>query len=238
MTGIFDTTSVMRLIKPLLCTLAAFCLLPSCSDDEGSVITNYVLDGTSISTSDSNIVLTAGNSGGLALTVYWQNPPVSGGLTLQFSLSSDFEALYEEDLDDDALAAQFTVQELQDIVDGLGAEGGVATKVYLRLSQTASGVTATGSYISITVTPYSTDKSTLYLTTSTGGDFTSIPATDDGEYEGFVSTPPLGTISILPRWTAPFGALPTMAVPAHLLVSLPTATCGITGSPSLRGSTG
>ena len=176
---------------PLTClsVFVVLCLIASCSDDEGSVITEYVLSGTSISTSDSNIVLTAGNSGGLALTVYWQNPPVSGGLTLQFSLSSSFEAVYEESLDDDALAAQFTVQELQDIVDGLGAEGGVATKVYLRLSQTASGVTATGSYISITVTPYSTDKSTLYLTTSTGGDFASIPATDDGEYEGFVSTP-------------------------------------------------
>lgn len=179
----------MKLTLSHLCALAAICLLFSCSEDEGSVITEYVLEGTAISTSDSNIVLSAGNSGGLALTVYWQNPPVSGGLSLQFSLSSDFASTHDESLSDDALAAQFTVQELQDIVSGLGAEGGVSGKVYLRLSQTASGITATGSYISINVTPYSTDKSTLYLTTSNGGEFTSIPASASGEYEGFVSTP-------------------------------------------------
>ncbi len=191
--------SILKYILAALCAVLAL----SCDRDDETLIATLGSD-TTISTLDTDIILSATNGSALALTIYWDelgtvslnNPDaqISSDVlvnAVQFSLTQDFAAYSEKTVDNDAMSVQLTVSELNVIMSNLGAEGGVANTVYIRLRTTLgdNGDPSYSNVITVNITPYTIDMSYITMSGVSAGSYTgtdvTIPAVSDGEYEGF-----------------------------------------------------
>lgn len=177
----------------------------SCMKD-GEVITASV-DGNaqvSVSSVEKEVVLGLDNNSSLVLTLYWEelgqvnlsNPEagIPDGMlsyALQLSPVADFSQVHEHEVGAGALSAQFTGRELNSILSRLGYAGGTAAPLYIRMKMALGTNTEPlfGEAMSIMVTPYTLDMSSVKLVDKADGVTVSakVPATaESGEYAGFV----------------------------------------------------
>lgn len=200
---------MMKTLKYMISLTLYALAISSCMKD-GEILTAVLDgDGTQIGSQDTEIVLNSDSATDLALTIYWDE---LGNATLsnpdammtddivvnavQFSLSEDFGTYVETSVDNDDTSVQFTVVELNNLLSGLGMEGGVPTTVYVRMrtSLGTNSETVYGNVIELTVTTYTIDMSRITLAGVSNGEYTgtevTIPATDDGTgYAGFANVP-------------------------------------------------
>ena len=179
----------------------------SCMKDGETLTATLDGNGAQIGSVDTDIVLDADNGTSLALTVYWDR---LGNATLsnpdaqmtddvvvnavQFSTAEDFGTYVERTVGSSDTSIQFTVLELNNLLSGLGLEGGVPTTVYIRMrtSLGTNSETVYGNTIQITVTAFTIDMSRITLAGVNGGAYTgtevTIPAKSDGTgYAGFAN---------------------------------------------------
>lgn len=197
----------MKTLKYIILALASLFMAVSCMKDGETLTATLDGNGTQIGSVDTDIVLDADNGTSLALTVYWDR---LGNATLsnpdaqmtddvvvnavQFSTTEDFGTYVERTVGSSDTSIQFTVLELNNLLSGLGLEGGVPTTVYIRMrtSLGTNSETVYGNTIQITVTAFTIDMSRITLAGVNGGAYTgtevTIPAKSDGTgYAGFAN---------------------------------------------------
>ncbi len=190
----------MKSIKFIISAICAAVLL-SCSVEEEKLIAT--IDGeTTISTADSDLVLTIDNADAIALTIFWDelgqvslsdpNASIASSAVVnavQFSLSDDFAQFTAYEVDSSYDYVRLTVSELNVIVIGLGATPGEANTVYFRICSSIgeSDSVCYSNVLSINVTPYDIDMSILTITGTSSGEVYVNGA--DGRYQGFINVP-------------------------------------------------
>ena len=197
----------MKTLKYIILALASLFMAASCMKDGETLTATLDGNGTQIGSVDTDIVLDADNGTSLALTVYWDR---LGNATLsnpdaqmtddvvvnavQFSTTEDFGTYVERTVGSSDTSIQFTVLELNNLLSGLGLEGGVPTTVYIRMrtSLGTNSETVYGNPIQITVSAFTIDMSRITLAGVNGGAYTgtevTIPAKSDGTgYAGFAN---------------------------------------------------
>lgn len=160
----------MNKIKYFFLFLLLAVSMTACNED-GDLITTNGADALTLSGS-GDVVLNKDDTGGLALTLYWndngtlklndeavQAPKNVTKNTLQFSATEDFATKVEQLADDGETSAQFTMEELNSLVERVGLESEVSSPLYIRIcSVLAENMDAQYSNVYVVnVTPYSID---------------------------------------------------------------------------------
>lgn len=193
--------SIKSIIYSLALSLALSLGLTACSED-GDIITTNGADAITLSGS-GDVVLNKDDVSALALTLYWndnstlhlsddavQAPKNATKNTLQFSATSDFTNRVEQLADEGATSAQYTMENLNSLVERLGLVSDVSSPLYIRMSSSlADNLEAQYSNTyTVNVTPYSIDMTHGYVLdankTDTG--WTLYSAASDGIYSGFL----------------------------------------------------
>ncbi len=192
----------MKTIKYFSLVLFAAIFLVSCAKD-GDLITTDGGGEVALNGNTADIVLDYNRINDLALTLHWtdngeltlSNPLVAapdGATTniLQLSGDENFESVYEILKDKGIYYHQFTVYELNAVINQLGFADGVASRLYIRIKSLlgANMPERYSSIMTIKVTPYKIDKTLGYILDSskqeTGVMLASVES--DGVYSGFV----------------------------------------------------
>lgn len=175
--------------------------LVSC-DKDGDFLTLNAPDDVSVSASADDIVLDFNNLDALALTLHWDengnlslsNPAVAlpdGVMTniVELSLTEDFSEPYAVTVTGGQYSCQFTVSELNSIMNRLGVGGGERVALYIRIkSSVGNNIDASYSNVlMVYVTPYRLDMSvaSVYDASKTNIVRTLVSPTENGIYEGF-----------------------------------------------------
>ena len=192
----------MKLNKFLIPALAFGLALASC-DKDGDMITTAGPDKAELESSGKNIVLSIDHLQDLALTVYWNengditlsdprveapSPAVSNAL--EFAVAADFANLYSFPVEAGKYYAQFTHQELNNIIARLGVEGGETTPLFVRVASTLGP-----NMLPVYSEPLEFEVLTYYIDMTVGryldaskaetGKYLFSPAAD-GVYSGFI----------------------------------------------------
>lgn len=192
----------MKLNKFLIPALAFGLALASC-DKDGDMITTTGPDKAELESSGKNIVLSIDHLQDLALTVYWNengditlsdprveapSPAVSNAL--EFAVAADFANLYSFPVEAGKYYAQFTHQELNNIIARLGVEGGETTPLFVRVASTLGP-----NMLPVYSEPLEFEVLTYYIDMTVGryldaskaetGKYLFSPAAD-GVYSGFI----------------------------------------------------
>ncbi|MGN0231476.1 MAG: DUF5114 domain-containing protein [Muribaculaceae bacterium] len=191
-----------KYIVSLLPALLICAMLQSC-DKDGDLLYTDGTGSAAINGTDTDIVLDYNNLSALALTIYWNEngditlsdprveaPKGAVTNTIQMSPSSDFASVYEEIMSVGVYARQYTCDELNNILNRLGYEGGVKAPLYIRI-KSSLGNNIDPDYsdvLSLNVTPYLIDMSIGYYLDSKQGDTgkSLYSATSNGVYIGFI----------------------------------------------------
>ena len=187
----------------ILAGLAALAVAACAKDGETLTVTAPEA-ATGLTADPSEKTLLLSEKSNLGMTFYWtsgkgatvSNPAAAlpDGLvtsTLDFSLSESFDGAYSYSLDSDASSAQFTVEELNNIVLRLGVSEETAVTVYVRVSTSMDKTTVHSGAIAVSLTPYISDSSAMNMKDKNSGEFfaTLHNSPDNANrYEGFAVT--------------------------------------------------
>ena len=175
----------------------------SCAKDGDMLVARLDSDNTpAISSFDDHIVITKENASRLMLTLYWNdagsftlnNPEISVPEdimhnAIQFSSDPGFSVVHETVLASGSISAQFTGSQLNVILSRLDLEPGVEHSVSIRLKTSLGPNTEPryGEAAVIHVTGFHIDMSKVrLLATDKISVIDSIPAMENGRYEGYV----------------------------------------------------
>lgn len=186
----------------VIASLAALALATAACDKDGDILYTNGPDRAELSSTSSDIVLDKDHLQALALTVYWNEngeisisdprvaaPASAASNTLQFSASSDFSEVVEDNVESGVYYRQYTCEALNNLVGRLGLEGGVTGTVYLRV-KTVLGANIDAKYsdvMTLRITPYFIDMSIGFILDASQNDSgrTLASPASDGVYSGF-----------------------------------------------------
>lgn len=190
-----------KIISHILTALALFSIA-SC-DRDGDIITTGGAEKITLTGNTDDIVLSADNKEGLALTLNWNDnsklvtndpnvlaPDNATTNMIQMSADESFTSAIEQLANGGVISAQFTVDQLNSIAGRAGLPGDVSSPLYIRIKSTlANNITPEYSNtLVVNVTPYTIDMTVGYVLTSKledSGARLSSPESN-GVYKGFL----------------------------------------------------
>ena len=192
----------MKTMKLFAAAITMAALFAGCKPDEKQLtVSTKDIDPVVLSGPDEAIVLSVDNAEALAMTLNWtDNSTVSStGVTiaknsivntLQFAAADSFDNAVEQLTDTEQTSKQFTVSELNSLVNRLGFKGDVASDLKIRmksvLAQSQNPVYS--NVLTVSVTPYSVDMSRGVILNKAREDsgMWLYSENSDGIYRGFM----------------------------------------------------